>query len=360
VIVRMGRRVDFKSRSQLMVALQTETFVVALQGRLGRRPRVESRGLATDLLLAILAGTSDECLRLAGLVLLAGIRGVALLCASVLARFADFTTWLQAVCPGDPYVFALPGSVAVFLALMSAALERLAARQATSGLFEPARLVLQDLLSTNARLLHQKGALWARYIIRVTLVLNTGMSASASPVALKPALRWPAAAGLWRGEDGTPASATDLVENGFGARRAWTPMAQLLASVVAALELTSAHLDADVFSLVVFIDSSTLLLSSLSSLFLSRAAPLSALVSTTVELSLANAEAQGMLDGSLVTNRLGCRSSTPAGHIDDLGAETTRARVAPLFARVTARKNLVARLLAVWYRILARLSRLCW
>jgi len=152
----MGRRVDFKSRSQLMVALQTETFVVALQGRLRRRPRVESRGLATDLLLAILAGTSDECLRLAGLVLLAGIRGVALLCASVLARFADFTTWLQAVCPGDPYVFALPGSVAVFLALMSAALERLAARQATSGLFEPARLVLQDLLSTNARLLHQK------------------------------------------------------------------------------------------------------------------------------------------------------------------------------------------------------------
>ena len=351
----MRRRVDVEGLGELPVPLQTQTLVVALETRFSGRRWVELRGLASNLLLAVLAGAGDEGLGLARLVLLAVIRGMALVDARMVARFPRLAAWLGATRSGDAGIFTLSRLVARLLALVSPALELLPARQAAPPLLEPTGLVLERFLAANAGLLHQVGTGRAGRIIGVALVLDRRMATRTGSGAGEPALGRPRPAWLRRLEDRPSAGAADLVEDGLRARHAGPFVAELLAGVLAALELTAAYLQANMLRLEVVVGS-PLLLPPLGRLLLARATALSALVPPAVELSPAGAEAVRVLDFPLVAGRVGHCPSAPARNVHGLGARRAGASVAFVRAQMTASQNLIAWLVAVRNGVLTRPS----
>ena len=221
----------------------------------------------------------------------------------------------------------------------------------------PAWAVLHDLLSTNTRLVHQRWALRTVDVIRVTRVRDSRVTAWLAPSARESALRRPRSAGLRRIEDGTPAIAAYLVEDSFHTRGTLALVAELLTCVLTALQCTAANFETDMFRFVVLVRSSVLLFPSLCGFLLAWATTLAALVSAAVQLGFANPEAHRMLDRALVAGRLGHCPAATARDVDNLRAHSTRAGVAFLLTQMTARKDLIAWLVTVRYRVLARLPR---
>jgi hypothetical protein len=101
-------------------------------------------------LFAALAGAGDEGLGEAGLVFFAGVGGVALLDAGVVAGFANFAAWLGAVRAWDSDILAFTWPVTEFLAFVGATLELVPTGKAASSFPKPTWLVLQRLLATDA------------------------------------------------------------------------------------------------------------------------------------------------------------------------------------------------------------------
>lgn len=131
-------------------------------------------------------------------------------------------------------------------------------------------------------------------------------------------------------------------------------MAELLADVFSASECASAGVQTDVLSLDVFICvRCAFQLSALHGLLLTRTAALTALVAPAVELCSAGAEAHWLLHIALVADRPDCSSAAPAAYVDNLKAWATGTSMALIWAVMTAGKKLVARSVAMWYRILA-------
>ena len=91
--------------------------------------------MTPDFLFAMLARASDEDLRLARLVLLAGMGEVALVLANMAARFPALAAGLGAVEAGDIGIFALPRLMAGLPARVGAALELLATCATTMRFF---------------------------------------------------------------------------------------------------------------------------------------------------------------------------------------------------------------------------------
>jgi len=127
-------------------------------------------------------------------------------------------------------------------------------------------------------------------------------------------------------KDGTPAGTADLIENGFWTGATGPPVTQLLASVFAALELTTANLKADMLGFEVVVGTS-FLPPSIGRLLLSRAAMLAAFVPAAVELGLTNAKAHGGFGLSLMTDAACSRSATSACDVDILEARSAAAYV---------------------------------
>lgn len=238
------------------------------------------------------------------------------------------------------------------------ALQLLSARQATASLGKPTWLVLENLLTANTRLLHQERALGTRDVLRVTLMLDARMPTPSRFPTLEAALGRPHATRLRWLKDGTATRTADLIENGFWAGATGAPVTQLLASVFAALELTTANLKADVLGFKVVVGAS-LLPPSLGGLLLTRTAMLAAFVAATVELGLAGAKAHGGFGHSLVTDPSCSRPATSARDVDVLEAWSAVACVALVEAQMPTGKRLVAGLVAMRNIILARLPWPC-
>lgn len=151
------------------VTLKTETFVVALQSIAGWGG-IGPGCLTLDLLLPVLARAGDEGLGLAWLVLFAGVRCVACVAACMIAGLADLAAGLSAARAEDAGILALAGSMAQFLTFMRAALQLLSAGQTAAGLGQIAGLVLERLLSADARLLDQERALRTFHIVKMALM----------------------------------------------------------------------------------------------------------------------------------------------------------------------------------------------
>ena len=135
-------------------------------------------------------------------------------------------------------------------------------------------------------------------------------------------------------------------------------MTELLAGVLTTSQLPTADLETDVLGLKVLVGC-FLLPPPFHGLLLSGAAVLAALMPATVELSLADSEAQGCLDRALMTSRSKRRPAASASHVDGLATERARSGVARVLAQVPARELLVTRLLAVRNWVLTRLPGLC-
>jgi hypothetical protein len=170
------------------VTLKTETFVVALQSIAGWRGVVPGC-LTLDFLLPVLARTGDEGLGLAWFVFFTRVRCVASVAAGMIAGLANFAAGLSAVRAGDAGILALAGTMAKLLALMRATLQLLPAGQTAAGLGQVARLVLERLLSADARLLDQEGALWAFHVVGMALMRYRGMATGRASCTFESAFR---------------------------------------------------------------------------------------------------------------------------------------------------------------------------
>jgi hypothetical protein len=132
--------------------------------------------------------------------------------------------------------------------------------------------------------------------------------------------------------------------------------------VISALERAAAKSEADVLGLVVLASCSIIpfliLLPSLSRLLLSRTAYRLAFMPSTVELCPADAFADQQVLGCrcLVAYRFLRSPAAPAANVDSLLTGPTGPSVTFVLTRVSTWKSLVARLIAVRDRVLARLS----
>lgn len=234
----------------------------------------------------------------------------------------------------------------------------------TADVFQPTLLVLETLLATHAALLDQEGASWAILIVHVTVVLYLRMTASLGTSTLE-ATWWRLSTARQRwSQDGTATIATDLVKDCLATGSAGALVAEILADMVSTLERSAARTGADVLSFEAVIDGSNMSRIkgtsfaldglSLSSLSFSLTAALIASVTAAIKRDTTDTHALRRFYLALMTN--GSRSSSAAATVDGNGLETGHAfsRMAQLFARVTTRKWLHARLLAVRDGILAR------
>jgi hypothetical protein len=192
----------------------------------------------------------------------------------------------------------------------------------------------------------------------VTLMLDARMPTPSRFPTLEAALGRPHATRLRWLKNGTPAGTADLIENGFWAGATGPPVTQLLASVFAALEPTTANLKADMLGFKVVVGTS-LLPPSLGGLLLARTAMLAAFVPAAVELGLAGAKAHGGLSLSLVTDAACSRSATSACDVDVLETWSAVTYVALVEAQMPAGKRLAAGLVAMRNIIPTRMPWLC-
>jgi hypothetical protein len=129
-------------------------------------------------------------------------------------------------------------------------------------------------------------------------------------------------------------------------------MAQLLTSVLSASEGAATCIDTDVLCLVVLVRG-PLMLPTLRSLLLSRAAVLATLVASTVELCSADSEAHRRFDTALMAHRFDRCPAASAADVHVLHTWPAISSVTLVGAMMTAREEFVARFIAVRDRVLA-------
>lgn len=193
----------------------------------------------------------------------------------------------------------------------------------------------------------------------MAVVLNRRVAAGWSSRAVKPTLGGVRPAGLRRLKHRPAAVAADLVEDGFGAARAWPAVAHLLAVMAAAFQRPPARPDADMLGFDDGVPRLSVLPPAgglpLCSLLLPGAAALTTLVTTAAQVRLACSHAPRLLDVSLVTNGRRRSSPTSTCYLDLFHAESTITSVALGFAEVATGEDLITNLVAMRHRILARL-----
>lgn len=181
MVVSVSSRIDVQRRGELSVALKLEAFVIAIED-FARVARGGLGGEAFDWLFLMLTDASDERLCLAGLDFFARVRSMTWVRACVFADCLLTVAWLST---GRRGVFALAGTVAGLLAGVNTALEFLAARQTAANFCEPAWLILQRLLTTNAWLLNQERTFRTVLRIVMALMLDLRMATSSSACTFK-------------------------------------------------------------------------------------------------------------------------------------------------------------------------------
>lgn len=307
--------------------------------------------MTSDFLLAMLARASDKDLELARLVLVAGMREVALVPADMAARFSEVGARLVAAGARHVGILALSRLVAGLPACMGAAFELLAAREAAMRFSRPARLVLQDFLAAHARLLHQDSTLWAGYVVRMAVVKDGWVAAWTGKGASEPALGRLRPARLRWVEPCPSAAAADLVEDGLWAGYTRPFVAELRAGVRATLEPAAAYLKADMLGLEGLVGG-PFVLPPLHGRLFAGATTLGALVAPAIKQSFADTAAVRMLNIPLVARRPAHSSPASTRNVHVLGAGLAGASVASVRAPMATRQDGITWPVAMWDRVL--------
>lgn len=98
--------------------------------------------------------------------------------ACLLSLSARLLTWFACV-------FALAQTMTWLTTEVRTTLELLATDFTATNIREPARLILESLLPTHARLLNQEGAFRAYFIVTMAIMGNSRMAATGWPLAIK-------------------------------------------------------------------------------------------------------------------------------------------------------------------------------
>lgn len=118
-----------------------------------------------------------------------------------------------------------------------------------ADVLQPALLVLQGLLSAHAPLLHKERTFGTGLVVLVTVMWHLRVATSFCTLAGIPAWWRLGTARERRVKDGTAATTTDLVKNGFATCPAGTLVAKLFAKVCTTLQETATLPGANVFRL---------------------------------------------------------------------------------------------------------------
>lgn len=224
-------------------------------------------------------------------------------------------------------IAALSRAVAKLPTGVKTALQLLPTDFAAVNLLEMARLVVKSCLPTGAYLLSEIGARRAFNVIRMTLMLNRGMTASGLAPTLGCAIWLASATGLRRLKNRCTAVAANFGPYSFRAALASSTMAELLTEVATTLEWPATDLNTDVLSFNLNrVDTRALLLllgDPLCCLLLTWAAVLSTSMPPAVPSCLTHLEAQGVLDIPLMADGRGGDSATPTIYIHDLHTRVT-------------------------------------
>lgn len=145
MIILMGGSIDVECQCKLAIPLKPSALLIAFECLLEITFGILRRE-TLRLLFDTLTFTSDEYLVLTGFVLLAWDRRVAWSHTRVTADAELLPTWLFA------WFFTFTGTMALFLAGVSAALQSSPAYLATSDVNEPAWLIFNRVLSAQALL----------------------------------------------------------------------------------------------------------------------------------------------------------------------------------------------------------------
>lgn len=208
-------------------------------------------------------------------------------------------------------VFTFTGSMAIFLAEVRAAFERLATNLTAARICEPARYIFHHLLATQALLLGQERTLRASIGVGMTVMRRLRMTTRLRSLTWERTRRWLCAAWLRRIQDGSPAITRNLLEDRLSTGVASTFMAELGTGVSSAFQRPTTNPCANMLRLDIFIERTKMGLEflaqrlTLNGFLFSRAASLSTGVPTTMQGCLALAEALRRMNIALVTNTHG-------------------------------------------------------
>ncbi|KAJ3494782.1 hypothetical protein NLG97_g3857 [Lecanicillium saksenae] len=209
------------------VALLSQALVVALE--LGSRGLgVRTTCEASNLLLADATRAGNFCSARACWGFVAWSLAVAAILAAVLAKHFHLATSLTALSTLKRHIFAL-----------------LAARFTTSCFLQVAGLTVQLFLSAGAPLVNQERTLWAASFFGVAVVLNRGMTTLRTAQTIESTFWRNRSARLGWLKHSPTAVAANFGEDGLGAARAGTAMANLLAIMTSAFQGAATGPDAN-------------------------------------------------------------------------------------------------------------------
>jgi hypothetical protein len=179
----------------------------------------------------------------------------------------------------------------LFIGFNLPALQFLSTGESTAHILKPTWLVLQPLLTTNARSLDQEWTFRAVHIVGVAVVLYLRVPAWPRFGAAEPTFRSSSPTRLWRLENRPTTCTADFLENCFQTTWAGAFVADLLAGMVSAFERTPTNPDADMLCLDLVLCLSlglvfSLRCQSLRGFSLTLAASLDTLMTSTVQLRL--------------------------------------------------------------------------
>lgn len=244
--------IDIQRQCELAVALKTCALLIALQCLLAVA-FAGPRGVTLRFLLDPLTLASNDDLVLTGPIFFARLREV----AGCHVRMTTDTQFLAASLLAG--LFAFTTAVALLLALVYAALQGTTTDLAAANFAEPTRLVLDNILAAQAGLGRQVRALWAVFLVTVTIVADLRVTAALWPLTRESAWRRPSTTRERRLQHSPAAIAADLVEDRISTSTARTFVTKLLAAVlwVAAFQLATARARANVLCLKVVSRSSS-------------------------------------------------------------------------------------------------------
>lgn len=138
-------------------------------------------------------------------------------------------------------VFAFARSMAILLAKMRAAFQRLPTNLTATRIGEPARHIFHDLLTTQTFLLGEERALGTSVGVSVAVMCSLRVTARLGPLAWERAWRRLSATWLWRIQDGSSAVARNLLKDCFSTGIAGALVAELRACVSSAFQRSTTN-----------------------------------------------------------------------------------------------------------------------
>lgn len=256
-------------------------------------------------------------------------------------------------------VFTFTRSMAILFAIMRTTFQKCAANLTATGVCKPARYIFHHPLTTQTLFLGQERTLGTRLLISVAVMRSLRMSTRLGTCTRERARRRLRATWLRWIQNRSAAVARNLLKDRFSTGIASALVAELRACMSSAFQQSTTDPGANVLCLDIFVRRAEMRLQfpaeglSFNGLLFSGAASLITSVTTTVQSSLALAEALRRVDIALVTDTHGTVASTLASNGHTAHTRSAGASVTNLVAAMTTGQHLATWLQTIRDRVLA-------